>query len=172
MKRFMHYQLKIFSVLFFSLSFFSVYGQVKANNLDTTNNLDTKCKFSGDTLFCSNKIIITKGQLLTVGKGSAENGWYHWVGFQSPFHWRSWLFKDAELKNSYADNEQSRENDLVRDALLEGKRLIVTKLKREGNSNIGYWYRVYLSETAFPKTHYVSNILQALKDKEIIITGK
>ena len=46
---------------------------------------------------------------------------------------------------------------------------ISKKIRKKGNRKYGYWYAVYLRNTAFPGTSFICNIKKAIAAKEIII---
>jgi len=156
-------------ILFFflAMSINFVYGQIDS----LQENPDTSFNLVGDTLFTNHDLKMFVGQKLIVGKGSEENELYKTIGFKSAASWPVWLWQDAETKINYEyqADPQKRINDKVKQYLSPGDTVIIKRIKRNSNKHTGHWYTAFLKTKGFPGISLRSNIVNAIRTKELLI---
>lgn len=157
--------------LYLGFLLFAGWLNLSAQNIQDTAKLDAPSTLQEDTLFIGSAIKLYVGESLKIGEGTAENNWYRTIGFKSFLNFPLLFLQDFETKNNsdYRLNPQHRTNDKVKESLVPGESLIITKIKREGKRRQGYWYTATLKNKRFLGLQYYCNIVNALKTKELLI---
>ena len=158
---------------FVCIAFLSFLGwqNLSAQHNQGSVKLDDACTLHEDTLCIGSAIKLYVGESLVIGEGAGENNWYQTIGFRSYLNFPLLFLQGVETKNNpdYQLNPQHRTNDKVKESLVPGELLIITKLKREGKKRQGYWYTATLKNKRFLNLHYYCNLVKALQLKELSI---
>jgi len=137
----------------------SIHGDIKAPELQLNLVKDTLLSNKGDSIYV--------GKLLTVGKGSGENGRYEAISFKSATAFPLLLFRNSETKSNpeYQADPSARDADKVKDYLAPGQLLEVTKIKSKGGGKNWHYYQVFLSGAG---AKFKCDIAYALALKELL----
>ncbi|RTL52777.1 MAG: hypothetical protein EKK39_06255 [Sphingobacteriales bacterium] len=132
----------------------------------------TSYRLENDTLITNTGYKIYEGLTLQVGSGSGINGIYQQIRFKTQLNAYLLLFHDAEMKTTYLNRvnpEFDRQNDILKELLHYGDRLVVKRITKKGNKKFGYWFYLLLKRTQAPHTKVVCNIELAVNSKEILL---
>ena len=147
-----------------------VYKSVNGQTTIPIEVPDTTYTLIGDTLFTDKGFKFYKGQILKVGNGSGENGWFNTITFRSGASWPLLLWKKMDEKDpDYQLDPSIRIKDNVKLYLNPGSMVKIKKFKRYGKARWGYWYKLILHTTEFPRITFTANIPDAIRTKELII---